>query len=303
MMTDQPKTQLDPEKAVPDYTFPVVDSILHPSDFSAGSLTAFHHALKAATIAKSKFAILHVSPDAAAAWTDFPGVRETLERWGLLPPNSPKSAVPQLGIDVRKAVARDSNPTKSVLRYLEEHPADLIVLATHTHDGKASWLRQSVAEPIARHSGQMTLFIPDHVPGFVSAKDGSVSLEHILIPVAAKPRPQPAVTAAVRLVARLQRPRGTFTLLHMGEASAMPAVHCPEVPGWEWKKTTRAGDVIQGIVDTAGKASTDLIVMSTDGRNGFLDALRGSHSERVLRSAPCPLLTVPEGSLAAGALE
>jgi nucleotide-binding universal stress UspA family protein len=36
--------------------------------------------------------------------------------------------------------------------------------------------------------------------------------------------------------------------------------------------------------------------MSTDGRSGFLDALRGSHSERVLRHAPCPLLAIPESS-------
>jgi hypothetical protein len=37
-------------------------------------------------------------------------------------------------------------------------------------------------------------------------------------------------------------------------------------------------------------------VMSTDGRNGFLDGLRGSHSERVLRYGAAPLLTVPVGS-------
>lgn len=287
----------------PEYKFPIVDSILHPSDFSAGSLTAFHHALKTAIIAKSKFTILHVSPEAAAAWTDFPGVRETLERWGILPPGSPKSAVPQLGIDVRKAIARDASPAKSVLRYLEEHPADLIVLATHSHEGRASWLRQSVAEPIARHSGQMTLFIPDHVPGFVSAEDGAVSLNRILIPIAAKPRPQPALAAAIRVAVRLQRPRGEFVLLHVGEAGSMPEVNCPEIPGWQWKRVSRTGDVIGGIVGTAAKEAADLIVMSTDGRNGFLDALRGSHSERVLRNAPCPLLTVPEGSLAGGALE
>jgi len=289
-------------KPNPDYTVPVLDSILLASDFSAGSLTAFHHALKGALMAKSKFTILHVSPEAAAAWTDFPGVRETLERWGLLPANSPKSAVPQLGIDVRKAIARDANPVKSVVGYLETHPADLIVLATHTHEGRASWLRQSVAEPIARQSGQMTLFIPDHIPGCVSALDGSVSLNRILIPIAAQPRPQPAVAAAVRLAVRLQRPNGTFLLLHVGEAGAMPVVQCPEVPGWEWKKVTRTGDVIQGIVDTASQEAVDLIVMSTDGRNGFLDALRGSHSERVLRNSPCPLLTIPERSLASGAL-
>lgn len=115
-------------------------------------------------------------------------------------------------------------------------------------------------------------------------------------------RPQPALAAAARLAARLQRPKGTFVLMHVGEAGAMPAVQCPEVPGWEWKKMTRTGDVIQGVVDTAGPEAVDLIVMSTNGRNGFLDALRGSHSERVLWNAPCPPLTVPEGSLAGGAL-
>ena len=285
-----------------DYTTPELDSVLHPSDFSAGSLTAFHHALKAALVAKSKFTIFHVSPEAAAAWTEFPGVRETLERWGLLPPDSPKSAVPQLGIDVRKVVAKGNDPVKSVLRHLETDPADLIVLATHAHEDRVTWHQQSVAEPIARKAGQMTLFIPERVAGFVSAADGSVSLERILIPIAAKPSPQPAVAAAARLAARLQQPHGTFILMHVGEANAMPAVQCPEVPGWQWEKLTRTGAVIHGIVDTASKEAADLIVMSTDGRNGFLDALRGSHSERVLRHALCPLLTVPENSLAAGAL-
>jgi len=282
-----------------DYTIPVIDSVLHPTDFSEGSRAAFHHALKAALLAKSKLTLLHVSQGTAWEWTDFPGVRETLERWELLPRGSPRSAVPQLGIDVRKAVAEKSDPVKGVVRYLREHPADLIVLATHQHEGRARWLQQSVAEPVSRRAGQMTLFIPGDNAGFVSAQDGSVSLENILIPVAATPGPQPAVEAAARLASRLNCPRGTFTLLHVGETDA---VQCPELPGWEWKKVTRTGDVIQAIVDTATKTAADLIVMATDGRNGFLDALRGSHSERVLRHATAPLLTVPVGSVAGAQL-
>lgn len=43
--------------------------------------------------------------------------------------------------------------------------------------------------------------------------------------------------------------------------------------------------------------------MSIDGRNGFLDAFRGSHSERVLRQVPAPLLTIPAGSRAEQYLE
>jgi nucleotide-binding universal stress UspA family protein len=296
-----PKSQMNPAQS-PDYSVPILDSILLASDFSAGSVTAFHHALRAALIANCKFTIFHVSPEAAEAWTEFPGVREVLERWGLIPPGSPKSAVPQLGINVRKVIARDDNPVKSVLHFLESHPVNLIVLATHTKGDRASWLGQSAAEPVARKSGQMTLFIPDTTTGFVSPSDGSVTLGRILIPIAAQPQAQPALAAAARLVERLKLPKGKFILLHVGEKDTMPAAQPLDVSGWEWEAVTCTGDVIQSILSTAKKEAADLIVMATDGRNGFLDALRGSHSERVLRGAPCPILTVPEGSLAGGAL-
>jgi hypothetical protein len=60
---------------------PIIDNILHPSDFSAASEVAFAHALKAALIAKSQLTVMHVSPDVTTEWTDFPDVRETLACW------------------------------------------------------------------------------------------------------------------------------------------------------------------------------------------------------------------------------
>jgi nucleotide-binding universal stress UspA family protein len=276
-----------------DDSVPIIDSILHPSDFSSASEVAFAHALKAALMAKAQLTMMHVSPGMTAEWTDFPGVRETLARWGLLPQDSPRSAVPALGIDIRKVVAYDNDPVKSVLAFLERHPADLIVLATHQHEGRSRWFQHSISEPIARQSGQMTLFIPHGVEGFVSRHDGAVSLQNVLIPIAPIPRAQPAIAAAVRLVQRLQCPTGTFTTLFVGAPGDAPAVHCPAVPGWQWNGIVRSGDVIDAIVQMASYMATDLIVMSTDGRHGFLDALRGSHSERVLRRTPCPLLAIP----------
>jgi nucleotide-binding universal stress UspA family protein len=138
----------------------------------------------------------------------------------------------------------------------------------------------------------MTLCIPHGVEGFVSRHDGAVSLQNVLIPIAPIPRAQPAIAAAVRLVQRLQCPTGTFTTLFVGAPGDAPAVHCPAVPGWQWNSIVRSGDVIDAIVQMASYMATDLIVMSTDGRHGFLDALRGSHSERVLRQTPCPLLAI-----------
>jgi len=56
------------------------------------------------------------------------------------------------------------------------------------------------------------------------------------------------------------------------------------------------GDAVGALNSVARTEDADLIVMATDGRDGFLDAFRGSHSERVLRQAPCPLLAIPESS-------
>ena len=46
------------------------------------------------------------------------------------------------------------------------------------------------------------------------------------------------------------------------------------------------------IVDYAKNASIDLIVIGTHGRGGMSRLLLGSVAERVVRTAPCPVLTV-----------
>jgi nucleotide-binding universal stress UspA family protein len=279
----------------------LIHRVLHPTDFSEGSKVAFYHALGAALIASSELTLLNISPDRSAQWSDFPGVRETLEKWGLLTPGSPRSAVGQLGLDVKKVIGGGHGPVDGVLQHLRKHPADLIVLATHQNKGVMQWLGRSVAEPIARRAGEMTLFIPGDNAGFVGA-DGSIALSRILVPIAQTPSPQPALEAAARFAAGLRQKSGTFTLLHVGEPNSTPPVDGPDLPGWTWETEVRSGDVIQTILDTAEDIDADLIVMATDGRNGFLDALRGSHSERVLRHASAPLLTVPESSFASGVL-
>ena len=276
--------------------FPLVQSVLHPTDFSESSLVAFHHALKAALLSRSKLTLLHVSTHGTSQWSDFPGVRETLERWGALPKGSPKAAVGKLGIDACKVMANKGEPVDAVINYLEHNPTDLIVLSTSKRDGRIPWLGKSVAEPVTRKAGEMTLLIPGDVEGFVSREDGSVSLNRILIPIARTPRPEPALNAAAGLVQKWNCSEGTFVLVHVGNSNSMPALRLPEVPGWTWKKELRSGEVIEGIVKSAKENKADLILLTTDGRNGFLDALRGSHSERILRYGVAPLLTIPIGS-------
>lgn len=54
-----------------------------------------------------------------------------------------------------------------------------------------------------------------------------------------------------------------------------------------------AGEPAATIVDQAVALRADLLVMGTHGRSGFDRLLLGSVTEKVLRKAPCPVLTVP----------
>jgi nucleotide-binding universal stress UspA family protein len=54
----------------------------------------------------------------------------------------------------------------------------------------------------------------------------------------------------------------------------------------------RRGDPVDEILQYAGEEPIDLIVMGTHGRTGFAHVVLGSVAERVVRKAPCPVLTV-----------
>jgi nucleotide-binding universal stress UspA family protein len=58
--------------------------------------------------------------------------------------------------------------------------------------------------------------------------------------------------------------------------------------------TVLTGEPVRTIVDQAATGGFDLIVMGTHGRTGLSHVFIGSVAERVVRKAPCPVLTVRE---------
>jgi len=59
-----------------------------------------------------------------------------------------------------------------------------------------------------------------------------------------------------------------------------------------WEAQVTAGDPAEAIVRMVEELGIDLIVMATHGRTGLPHILLGSVAEKVLRHAPCPVLTV-----------
>ena len=272
--------------------------ILHPSDFSRASRIAFAHALKLALKSRAELEIVHVEPHKLSNqkdvhWSEFPGVRATLARWQILPADTRPEAVAKLGLRVKKILNSESDPLAAMSDYCAKHPPDLLVLATHQRKGIDRWLHNPVAEPLARRSRALTLFVPEHGHGFISPANGTVTLRRILIPVDHQPSAQAAVEEAFFLAEGLDCRDVHFKLLHVGTDMGMPTLFLPHHPGYQWDERMLNGDPVEAILRESALWEPDLIVFTTQGHTDFLDALRGSTTERVLRAVPCPVLAVP----------
>jgi nucleotide-binding universal stress UspA family protein len=78
------------------------------------------------------------------------------------------------------------------------------------------------------------------------------------------------------------------------QAEADLAKVMPEAQGAKVEVTRRVvvGIPYRKIVEVAQEEQADLIVMATHGRTGLSHLFMGSVAERVVRTAPCPVLTM-----------
>jgi len=265
--------------------------IIHPTDFSLASMHAFLHALKMACLARGELLLLHLDErrDELPHWSDFPRVRETLANWGLLEQSAPREAVEeQLGVRVAKFDLVEPDIVAGVDRFAERHGADVLVLGSEGRQGLARLLAGSKAEAIARRSNLSTLFVPAQARGFVDPHTGESLLRKILAPVDHEPDPLHAIHELVRFMGPFGLHSDMLTLLHVGEDAPLIRVNAQSEAA---PVVCVDGPVVEAIIDAA--ADADLIVLATRGHDGFLDALRGSTTEQIVRRAPCPVLAVP----------
>ncbi|NBC19172.1 MAG: universal stress protein, partial [Bacteroidetes bacterium] len=281
---------------MPSLASPDTLSILHPTDFSEASHDAFAHALAVALRTEGQLTIVHVGSEHSddIDWTRFPRVRRTLHAWGLLDEDSRRSDVfNELRTRVKKLALRGHDATEALVQHLDHHPSDLLVLATEGRSGLPRWVKQSVAEALARKTTTTTLFIPQGATGFVTSDSGTSTLERILLPVDHEPDPMAAVRLAEWTVRAMGTGDGRILLLHVADDWDLPTLIPQNGTVQSWEQLLRRGNPVEQIVGAAHELEADIILMATAGHHGALDALRGSTTERVLREAPCPVLAVP----------
>ncbi|MCH9030532.1 MAG: universal stress protein, partial [Bacteroidetes bacterium] len=60
------------------------------------------------------------------------------------------------------------------------------------------------------------------------------------------------------------------------------------------KTIIKTGKPFMEVIETAADEDTDLIIIATHGHSGMEHILFGSTAEKVVRKAPCPVLTLRE---------
>lgn len=199
-------------------------------------------------------------------------------------------------------------PDRAIADAARFNAADLITMTTHGRGGLSRLMFGSVAEGLVRMAPAPVLLVrgelawqPGGLRRIVVPLDGSERSEAILpvverlagpfdlgIELLRAIEPLPAYAAAEISSAR------TEEMIALEEADAegyLRKVATPlEAKGLRVTRSVGRGLAVDVILRRAEEAAAGLIAMSTHGRTGVGRLLIGSVAERVLRSAPVPVL-------------
>jgi nucleotide-binding universal stress UspA family protein len=247
--------------------------IAHTTDLSGDDTAAFVHATALAAVSSARLVTVHGNaPDSMSPLLPDAGVLAA--RWGRTIQHE------------RRCHECCDEVADTVIDALRDLGPELVVLGTHGRHGLAALLRGSVGETIARNVAVPALVVPNKSRGFVDAATGTIDLRRILIPAGTAEEAVCGLAAARDLVALAGVTDATLEIVHVGPDN--PALAALGVP------TLRVdGPLEDAILELARERRACVIVMPTHGHDGVGDVLHGSHTERVIRDAECPVLSVP----------
>ncbi len=291
-----------------------VKKVLHPTDFSDASDRALPHALELAGRFGAELTLIHVrtlfagegsaeelsqfDPDEYAEFLE----KELQKTSGRVKTDRP----------ARTVLKHSVSAASAILEFSEEGGSDLIVMGTHGRSALGRFFLGSVAEKVVRHSSVPVLTVSPNREGY---RDNP-KYSRILAAFDFSEHSKNAVVRAREIAevygAQLQILYVVEQGIHPGYYEAWREQVASEVPqiAAEARSSITAtlgedaldnvdvfvevgggdGRVHREITEFALGSGVDLIVMGTYGLSGVEHILLGSTTERVLRSAPCPVL-------------
>ena len=292
-------------------------TVLFATDFSRLADAALDHAL---ALTQQHGAVLHMlhavvlhaddPNDPAHHFPDAEEVRLRLEQIAEDRMANQLEARHLDPLDVVRAQRRGMSTAPVILEYAEEIDADIIVMSTHGRRGLSHALLGSVTEEVVRLSSCPVLTIRGR-----AGTSAPPRVEHVLVPVDFSGHSEGAARHA-REICRAYGAR--MHLLHVFEQPVTPEVYLgggpAAVPDFsrlegslreallgvatragadvESEIHVREGPAVGGILDAAKEIPADVIVIATHGLGGLTHVLLGSVTEKVVRRADCPVLTV-----------
>lgn len=295
-----------------------VHRILVPTDFSPLADMALDYALRLADRHRASLHLLHAvvlhaddPNDPAHHFPDADEIRSRLEEIAerRMTSRLAERAVPD--VEVTRIQRRGISTAPVILEYASEVDVDLIVMSTHGRRGLGHVLLGSVTEEVVRLSSCPVLTIRGRTPEALPAAP-----QDVLVPVDFSGHSARAVAHAKAICGAYG---ATLHLVHVFERPVHPEIYVGgspiEFPGFASVRDRLQealesvgqeapgpavpiavhvveGRAVPSILELADEVEPDLIVIATHGLSGLAHALLGSVSEKVVRRAPCPVLTV-----------
>lgn len=297
--------------------------ILVPTDFSTCAEQAYDYALALAAEYGATVQLLHVvtvyGPEMYGAVEDAPDdalLRERIEEEGERQLSEWAERGEGRGVAVEKATRRRLSVPRAILEAVEASGSDLIVLGTHGRGRLGRFFLGSVAQRVLRRAPVPVLTVREPGEGESEARATPRAIERVLVPTDFS---EPAARAVRVACLIADRHGAALDLLHVVKPIPFPASvslgagsfydYLPDLSAAVEQELTRIAEdagcspdraaqhVEEGrparvIVEAATSFGTDLIVMASRGQSRLERLFLGSVTERVIRRAACPVLTV-----------
>ena len=295
-----------------------IRKVLFATDFSEHAETALAHAIWYAHEFGAELHMLHAvvlhGADPANPELDFPDVEKAareIRTWARMRMRAVGDRLDSEDLEIVRAERRGIAAAPAILEYAREEDVDMVVMATHGRRGVRRMLLGSVAEEVVRTAARPVLTVrPDGI-----GTHGEPP-RRVLVPVDFSEHSDRALRYGAALSERTGAelhalhavPEMSFPDAYFAEAAEIRALakaaedrvperlhrNVHEVLGEDAEVRTHieAGAPARAVADYAEEANVDLVVLSSHGRTGLERMVMGSVAEGVVRSAPCPVLTI-----------
>lgn len=284
------------------------DRVLVPTDGSEESRRAATHGVELASRFGGLVRALYVVDDrySGLEFGDADGdpVTQALEHDGEEATEAVENAAAERRVEATSEL-REGIPADAILDAIAEWDADLVAMGTHGRTGLEHFLVGSTAERVVRYSPVPVLTVRANgqdatdYETIVVATDGSEPADDAITEALTVANAYDATVHVLSVVdTRLSQSAALLESLEIeaknAVSDAIEQVTTDDEDGdVDVTTTVMEGVPAAAIVDYAADNDADLLVVGTRGVTGLDRFVTGSTAERVVRTSPVPVLTVP----------